>query len=384
MNPITRTDHLAEVCKRLATHEFVTVDTEFVRQNTFWPILCLIQMASPDEAVSVDALSKGINLSPFFDLMKNENVLKVFHSARQDIEIIVNLANLIPKPIFDTQIAGMVCGFGNSISYEKIVSTITGKAVDKSVQFTDWSRRPLTEKQLNYALSDVTHLRDVYLHLNAELDRLQRNQWIQDEMNILTKFETYVTPPEEAWKRLKNRNRKPVEFAILKELASWRELRARELDKTRKFILNDDAIYEIAHQQPTDKASLAELRRVTMGFANSKSATEILEIVNRVKSIQPDQFPTKEIERKNAKPAPELIDLLKILLKTVCQMHDVAPKLVASVEDLERIAAETNPQVNALTGWRKKLFGDLALKLKNGEIMLGYKDEKLTIIPKDS
>lgn len=254
---IETTTDLEAACEQLARSNYITIDTEFLRETTFWPELCLIQMASPDLAVIVDPMAKGIDLSPFFALMANPEVIKVFHAARQDIEIIFHLGNLIPHPIFDTQVAAMVCGFGDSVSYDQLVNRVTGTQIDKSSRFTDWSRRPLTDKQLDYALADVTHLRDIYKYLAAELEREGRSLWLTEEMAILEARDTYDLHPDDAWQRLKMRVKKPIELAVLKTVAAWREREARARNVPRGRILKDDAIYEIAQQQPKDAEALA-------------------------------------------------------------------------------------------------------------------------------
>ncbi len=259
---IETTADLAEACKTLAQSDYITIDTEFLRETTFWPQLCLIQMASPDLAVIVDPMAKGIDLAPFFALMADEKVVKVFHAARQDIEIIYNLGGLIPHPIFDTQVAAMVCGFGDSVSYDQLVQKVKNVHIDKSSRFTDWSHRPLSEKQLDYALADVTHLRDVYQHLKAELEREGRSLWLTEEMAILESRETYDMHPDDAWQRLKMRVRKPIELAVLQTVAAWREREARARNVPRGRILKDDAIYEIAQQQPRDVEALGRLRTI--------------------------------------------------------------------------------------------------------------------------
>src|SRR3954464_12504894 len=270
MEPITTTAALAEACARLAKHPFVTVDTEFLRESTYYPVLCVAQMASLDESVVVDCLAKTIDLQPFHDLMANEAVLKVFHAARQDIEIVWHRAGLIPHPIFDTQVTAMVLGYGDSISYDQLVMRITGDTLDKSNRFTDWTRRPLAEAQIEYAVSDVTHLRDVYLALVADLGRRGRVDWVREEMKILTSPDTYRLDPELAWMRLKTRVRKPKELAVLIEVAAWREREAQTRDVPRSRVLKDDTIGDIATQAPTTPERLAALRSLPKGFERSK------------------------------------------------------------------------------------------------------------------
>src|ERR1700716_3216262 len=281
MQPITTTQQLTEVCARMARHPFVTVDTEFLRESTYYPRLCVAQMASTDEAIVIDTLAEGMDFTPFFALMANENVVKVFHAARQDIEICWHEAEVIPTPIIDTQVAAMVLGYGDSISYDQLVQRITGDSLDKSHRFTDWTRRPLSEAQLAYAVSDVTHLRDVHLKLSADLDRRGRSDWMREEMDILTSSETYRFEPEHAWERLKTRVRKPKELAVLIEVAAWREREAQERDIPRGRVLKDDVIGDIAVQAPTTVERLGGLRSLARGFERSKWGEAIVEAVQR-------------------------------------------------------------------------------------------------------
>ncbi len=377
MKVITKTSDLAAVCTRLAEHDYVTVDTEFLRETTFWPKLCVIQMAGPDEAVIIDALSKDLDLEPFFACMRDEKVTKVFHAARQDIEIVYHLGGFVPSPVFDTQVAAMVCGFGDSISYDQLVQKVTGAKIDKSSRFTDWSRRPLTNKQLDYALADVTHLRDVYQFLKANLAEQNRSHWVGDEMETLTSESTYRTDPDKAWQRLKLRVRKPIELAVLKEVAAWRESEARGRDVPRNRVIKDDAIYEIAAQQPSTMENLAALRTIPRGFERSKSGEEILKAVRKALAIPKKELPILP----KGKPAPDgsgaAVDLLKVLLKLVSESNGVAAKVIATVDDLEKIAADDDAPVSALKGWRRELFGEYALKLKRGEIALAFNGRKV-------
>ncbi len=369
MNLITTTDDLAAACNRLSSHPFVTVDTEFLRETTYYPLLCVAQMACDDEAVVVDALAPGIDLSPFFELMGNERVLKVFHAARQDIEIVWHRAGLIPHPLFDTQVAAMVLGYGDSISYDQLVQRITGDALDKSNRFTDWSRRPLTPAQTSYAVSDVTHLRSVYTALLADLGRRARAGWMDDEMEVLTSPDTYRAEPERAWMRLKTRVRKPKELAVLIEVAAWREREAQTRDVPRSRVLKDEAIGDIATQQPTTPERLAALRSLPKGFERSKWGEGIIDAVKRGLARDPKTLP--QIDRP--KPAPNgsaTVELLKVLLRMTAEKHGVAAKVVATVDDLERIAADDDADVPALKGWRRDLFGEKALALKHSRLAL--------------
>lgn len=380
MNLITTTDDLAAACSRLSSHPFVTVDTEFLRETTYYPLLCVAQMACDDEAVVVDALAPGLDMAPFFELMGNKRVLKVFHAARQDIEIVWHRAGMIPQPLFDTQVAAMVLGYGDSISYDQLVQRITGDAIDKSNRFTDWSRRPLTPAQTTYAVSDVTHLRSVYTALLADLGRRARAGWMDDEMEILTSPDTYRAEPERAWMRLKTRVRKPKELAVLIEVAAWREREAQTRDVPRSRVLKDDAIGDIAVQQPTTPEKLATLRSLPKGFERSKWGEGIIDAVKRGLARDPKTLP--HIERP--KPAPNgsaTVELLKVLLRMTSEKHGVAAKVVATVDDLERIAADDNADVPALKGWRRDLFGEKALALKHSQLALVIERGRVVAMP---
>jgi ribonuclease D len=382
MDLIKTTGDLAAACERLARHPFITIDTEFLRETTYYPLLCVAQMASSDEAVVLDALAPGIDLAPFFELMANERVLKVFHAARQDIEIVWHRANIVPHPIFDTQVAAMVLGHGDSISYDQLVQRITGDTLDKSHRFTDWTRRPLSPAQLTYAVSDVTHLRDVYLALMADLGRRGRADWMMDEMDVLTSPDTYRAEPERAWLRLKTRVRKPKELAVLIEVAAWREREAQARDVPRSRVLKDDAIGDIAVQQPTTPERLAGLRSLPKGFERSKWGEGILDAVHRGLARDPRTLP--RIERpKSAPNGAATVELLKVLLRMTSERHGVAAKVIATVDDLDRIAADDEADVPALKGWRRELFGERALALKHGQLALAVERNRVVTVERD-
>jgi ribonuclease D len=376
MEPITTTDPLAQACARLAKHPYVTIDTEFLRESTYYPILCVMQLASPDEAVVVDALAPDIDLAPFFALMADERVLKVFHAGRQDIEIIWHRAGLIPHPVFDTQIAAMVLGHGDSISYEQLVQRITGDHLDKSHRFTDWSHRPLSKAQIAYASSDVTHLRDIYLALSADLAKRGRTEWVNEEMEILTSPDTYRSEPESAWQRIRTRARKPKELAVLIEVAAWREREAQGRDVPRGRVLKDDALGDIAVQAPTSMEKLAALRSLPRGFERSKWGEAILEAVARGLARDPKSLPRIERSRAAVNGAA-IVELLKVLLRMTAERHAVAAKVIATVDDLEWIAADDEADVAALKGWRRELFGEKALALKHGRLALAIEDDRV-------
>ena len=369
MDLITTTSKLEAACERLARHPVITVDTEFLRETTYYPLLCVVQMASPDEAMVIDALAKGIDLKSFFDLMANEKVLKVFHAARQDIEIIWHRAAIVPHPVFDTQVAAMVLGHGDSIGYDQLVERITGHRPDKTHRFTDWSRRPLTKEQINYAVSDVTHLRDVFLALEPDLRKRGRSDWVSEEMEVLTSPRTYDFHPERAWERLKTRVRKPKELAVLMEVAAWREQEAQSRDVPRSRVLKDDAVGDIATHAPTTVERLAGLRSLPKGFDRSKWGAEIVTAVQRGLARDPATLPKLEKPRNNSNGAA-IVELLKVLLRMTSERHAVASKVIATVDDLELIAADDHADVAALHGWRRELFGEAALSLKHGRLAL--------------
>jgi ribonuclease D len=379
MEPITKTKKLAEACARLAQHPFVTVDTEFLRESTYYPVLCVVQMASPEEAVVIDAIADGIDLAPFFALMGDEKVIKVFHAARQDIEICWHEAGIIPHPIIDTQVAAMVLGYGDSISYDQLVQRITGDTLDKSHRFTDWTRRPLSDAQLAYAISDVTHLRDVYLTLAADLEKRGRTEWMREEMKVLTSVETYRSEPEHAWERLKTRVRKPKELAVLVEVAAWREREAQERDVPRSRVIKDDAIGDIALQAPTTIERLGGLRSLPRGFERSKWGEAIVEAVKRGLARDPKTLPRLERPR-GAVNGQATVELLKVLLRMTAERHGVAAKVIATVDDLDRIAADDAADVPALHGWRRELFGEKALALKHGRLSLAIEKGRVVAV----
>jgi ribonuclease D len=379
MDLVTSTSDLAAACERLARHPFVTVDTEFLRESTYYPQLCVLQMASPDEAIVVDALAEGLDLAPFFTLMANESIVKVFHAARQDIEIVWHRANLIPHPIFDTQVAAMVLGYGDSISYDQLVQRITGDALDKSHRFTDWTRRPLSKAQLDYAVSDVTHLRDVYLNLLADLERRGRTSWVSEEMDVLTSPDTYRMEPDNAWQRLRTRVRKPKELAVLIEVAAWREREAKARDVPRGRVLKDDLVADIAVQAPTTMERLASLRSLPKGFERSKSGQEIPDLVKRALARDPKTLPT--IDRNKATPnGTAIVELLKVLLRMTSERHGVAAKVIATIDDLDRIAADDDADVPAMKGWRRELFGEKAIALKHGRLALAIEKGRVATV----
>lgn len=377
---ITTTSALTEACDHLAGFPFITIDTEFLRESTFWPKLCVVQLASPEKVFLIDALAPGLDLAAFFALMRNPSVLKVFHAARQDIEIVWHLGGFMPDPVFDTQVAAMVCGFGDSISYDQLVARITGVVLDKSHRFTDWSRRPLSQNQLDYAEADVTHLRDVYRHLSDMLESSGRATWVDEEIRQLTSVSTYHTEPEDAWQRLRMRVKKPRELVILKEIAAWREREAQSRDMPRARVLKDDTIYEIAVQAPTTAEALSQLRTVPKGWERSRSGEEILAAVRTALETPKENWPRLPKMRHMPEGTGAAVDLMKVLLKLVSENEGVASKVIATVDELEDIAASDEADVPAMRGWRREMFGELAMKLKHGQLALTFDGKKIVAV----
>jgi ribonuclease D len=381
MSLITSSEELAALCGRLAQHPYITVDTEFLRETTFWPKLCVIQLASDDEAAAIDALAEGIDLQPFIDLMRDPAVLKVFHAARQDIEIIWKMSGATPKPLFDTQVAAMVCGFGDQVSYEQLAASLANARIDKSSRFTDWSRRPLTEAQITYALADVTHLRTVYQKLAAKLEKSSRTQWLEEEIAFLTATGTYEQKPENAWLRLKNRARKPRDVAMLMELAAWREQEAQGRDVPRSRVLKDDTLIDVALAAPDSIEALGRLRTIPQGYERSKTGQDIIACVERVLARDPATYPRQERDRPTTNGAAAVVQLLKVLLQSVSERHHVAAKMIATVDELETIANDDAADVPSLKGWRMELFGRQALDLKAGKLALSAENGRIISRP---
>lgn len=370
MLPITTTEELSALCERLKAAEFVTVDTEFLRDNTYYSKLCLIQIADDDEAVAIDPLAEGIDLAPFFELMANPSVVKVLHACRQDIEIFVNITGKVPEPIFDTQVAAMVCGFGDSVGYETLVSKLAGGQMDKSARYTDWSKRPLTETQLSYAIGDVTHLRTIYRKLKAELEQTGRSSWVAEEMEPLLDPALYTIEPKDAWQRLKVRTSKPRFLGILQHLAEWREIEAQERDLPRSRVAKDETLFEIAAHPPKDMSQLDRIRGIANGFSRSRAGKSLMAAVETAQAIPDNELP--RLERTKPRPAtPPMADLLKVLLKIKCEKERVAMRMVANAKELEAWAAEPHKtDLKALHGWRNEIFGKDARKLMAGDLAL--------------
>ena len=381
---ISDTARLEAFCKSLAGAAFVSVDTEFMREKTYWPILCLVQVAGPDDARVIDALAPGIDLEPLSALFADTSVLKVFHAARQDLEIFYHLAGRLPAPVFDTQVAAMVCGFGDSVGYETLIAKLTKARVDKSSRFTDWTLRPLRERQIAYALSDVTHLREAYGKLKKKLAANGREGWLDEEMAVLTAPETYAMDPDLAFRRIKARGANARFLAVLREVAAWREREAQRRDLPRQRVLRDEALVEIAHHTPSTVAELARTRGLGRGLAEREAGAALLEAVGRGAAVPEKDRPIPTARADTALPRGlgPVSDLLKVLLKMTCEESGVARKLVASSADLELIAAfGGEAKVPALNGWRRQVFGDAALKLRAGETALAAAGNRLTTVP---
>lgn len=382
MKMITKTAELADACDALLQCDFIAVDTEFMRETVYWPALCLIQAAGGDTEVIIDPLADGIDLEPFWEVMADDRVMKVFHAARQDLEIFFHLGeHLIPTPMFDTQVGAMALGLGDSIAYDGLVRSFLKRSIDKGPRFTDWSRRPLSQKQLDYAIADVTHLRDLYPIMRERLEAKKRDAWLAEEMAVLTRAETYRLEPEDAWKRLKLRKTHPKWVAGLRAAACWREREAQTRDMPRQRVMKDDALYEIAAVAPLKPDDLSGLRGVPKGFERSKPAERLYEIM-KTAMADPEAYAPK-VEKPTPPPSGigPTVELLKVFLKLVAEDAGVASRLIATVPDLEKIAADDKADIPAMHGWRREVFGEPALRLKKGEISLALEDGK--VVAKD-
>ena len=380
MKLITTTDDLASFCKSLAGAEFVAVDTEFMRERTYWPKLCLAQVAGPDEAAAIDALAEGIDLSPLDELMGNPNILKVFHAARQDLEIFYLRMNKVPGPLFDTQVAAMVCGHGEAASYESLATKLAKARIDKSSRFTDWSRRPLSERQITYAISDVTHLRVVYEALKRQLEKTGRYDWITEEMAVLNDPGTYRADPEQAWRRLKPRGASPRLLGTLKEVAAWRERTAQRIDIPRQRLLRDEQLLEIASHSPKTVEELALTRGLGRGFAEGWQGREILEAIEKARKLPDAQLPTRDRPPEQLRAPGAVVDMLRTLLRLKAEQAGVAARLVASADEIDRLAAGKR-DVHVLHGWRNDIFGKDALALIEGRVALSLQGDHAQLIP---
>lgn len=382
MTLVTDSAVLAALCERLSQDAYVAIDTEFMRDKTYYAKLCLVQLAGAHDIAAIDTLAEGLDLTPLYALLANPKVLKVFHAARQDIEIFVHRMGAVPYPVFDTQIAGMVCGFGDAISYDRMVRAVTGVRLDKTSRFTDWSHRPLSESQIDYALADVIHLRPCYEALRKRLEKTGRSSWLDEEMATLTATETYLAAPEDAWRRLKVRSTKPKFLMVLQTLAAWREREAQDRDVPRNRVLRDDALIDIAALAPTSEAELTRSRAFSKDSAAGRTGKAILDLVRKALETPRTDWPKVEEKRELPAGKQPVIDLLKVLLKLNCEDNDVAPKLVAGADDLEAIALDDEADVPALRGWRREVFGADALAVKAGRLAFAYspEDEKIELV----
>lgn len=377
---ITTTDALTAFCRRLAAEEFVTVDTEFMRERTYFPELCVVQVAGDHEVGIVDAEAEGLDLAPLGELLANPAVMKVFHAARQDIEIFVLRYGAVPTPVFDTQIAAMVAGFGDQVGYEALVAGLTGGSIDKAHRFSDWSARPLSAAQIAYAAADVTHLREVYRRLRARLEEDGRIDWVAEEMAELANPALYRADPDTAWERLKPRSNNRRFLGRLQALAAWREREAQRVNIPRQRLLKDEALTEIAASMPADVDALARIRTISRGLAEGRTGEALLQAIAAARAIPESALPPAPAPRDQQRASPALVALLKVLLAAKCEYHHVAPRLIASSEDLDRLAVEDAPPIPALHGWRREVFGDDALALKHGRIALGAGPREVKII----
>ena len=378
---IENTTDLARLCQRLAGEEFVTVDTEFMRERTYWPELCVVQLAGAHEVAVVDAQAPEIDLAPLGRLFADESVLKVFHAARQDIEICVLRFGDVPRPLFDTQIAAMVAGFGEQAGYDSLVSALTGGTIDKAHRFSDWSARPLSASQIDYAAADVTWLREVYTRLCKRLEADKRVDWVAEEMADLADPAKYRADPDSVWERLRPRSNNRRFLALVRALAAWREREAQRVNIPRQRLLRDEVILEIAATAPETPDALARARGISRGFAEGRTGASLLAVIAEASALPEDALPEAPRAREGARPSPALVSLLKVLLAAKCEEHHVAARLVASSDDIDRLAAENAPDVAALHGWRREVFGEDALALKQGRVALGVAGRRITLIP---
>ena len=378
---IATTEALDALCRRLQAEPFVTIDTEFMRERTYYPELCVVQLGGERENAVIDAMAAGLDLAPLGALLRNESVLKVFHAARQDVEIFLELFGTVPAPLFDTQVAAMVAGFGDQVGYDALVAALTGGQIDKAHRFSDWSARPLSPAQVTYAAADVTHLHTAYLRLRERLEREGRTDWVLEEMQILARPETYRADPETMWERLRPRTGNRRMLGILRAAAAWREREAQRVNIPRQRLLRDENLLEVAATAPVTAEALTRCRGITRGFAEGRSGAGLLAAIAAANTMPEEELPEAPRSREGPRPSPALVSLLKVLLAARCEEHDVAPKLVASSDDIDRLAAEDEPDLPALTGWRRRVFGEDALALKTGRLALGVAGKRIKLIP---
>jgi ribonuclease D len=378
---ITETEALAALCARLRTEPFVTIDTEFMRERTYWPELCLVQLAGQEDVALVDSMAPGLDLAPLGELLADPAVVKVFHAARQDVEIFLLKFGAVPAPLFDTQVAAMVAGYGDQVSYDGLCRSLAGTQIDKAHRFSDWSARPLSAAQLAYAAADVTHLRRIYVALDTRLRREGRLAWVAEEMAVLADPATYRQDPETAWERLRPRTGNRRFLGVLRSIAAWREREAQRINIPRQRLVKDETLLEIAATTPETAADLARARGISEGFAKGRSGTGLLAAVKAGKDLPDDALPEAPKDRAGPPASPALVALLKVLLAAKSEEHHVAPRLLASSEDLDRLAAGDGEEVPAVHGWRRTVFGEAALDLKAGRLALGVDGRKVKLIP---
>ena len=380
MHYIKETNHLNELCSKLNKSEFLSIDTEFIREKTYWPKLCLIQVFNGEEKIIIDPLAKDIDLKSFFEILNNKEIVKIFHSGRQDIEIFYNLTKKIPQNIYDTQIAAMVCGFGDSIGYENLVSQLLGKKIDKTSRLTNWSNRPLSKKQINYAISDVTHLFEIYPIIRDKIISNKRENWLKEEIKILISKKTYELNPNDSWKRLKYRNLSKNSIGVLIELSKWREIKAQKKDVPRGNVIRDDAIYELCSAQPKNIEDLNNLRSFNRkGGLRKEFAEEILSAIEKGKSIKKEKLPKIKPPKRLPMEISSKVSILKILLDNISEEYGVAQKLIANKNDLQELVLNDKADIKTLKGWRYKVFGKKAIDFKNGKISIKMKNDKVIL-----
>ena len=380
MELIKTNKELEEACKKLNKAKFITIDTEFIREKTYWSQLCLIQVCSGELEFIIDPLEEDIDLKPFIKLLNKKSILKVFHSGRQDIEIFFKISGKIPSPIFDTQIAAMVCGFGDSVGYEKLVDKLLKKKIDKSSRFSNWAKRPLTNKQLNYAIGDVTHLFEIYPILNDALKEKKRTRWLDEELKILTSENTYNTDPELAYKRLKIRGYDLKTRGVTFQLAKWREERAQNNNLPRGRVIRDDIIYELSSMKPKSINEIMGLRSFSNGLRLKENViNEIQEQILIGLSLKEENLPKLPEKRKLPHGTNSRVSLLKILLNSISEENEVAQKLIASTQDLEDLIADDSADIKTLKGWRYDLFGKKALDFKNGKVAITMEENNVIL-----
>ena len=377
---INSSEALAALCTRLEAEAFVTVDTEFMREKTYYPELCLVQLAGAHDVAVVDAQAPGMDLAPLGRLLAKPEIVKVFHACRQDVEIFLLLFGAVPQNLFDTQVAAMVAGFGDQVGYDSLVQALTGAHIDKAYRFSDWSARPLSGSQLAYAAADVTHLRQVYETLRHKLQNEGRLAWVAEEMALLTRPETYHVDPERAWERLKIRSNSRRQLGLARAIAAWREREAQRINIPRGRLLKDEQIPEIASLAPDSAEALAKARGVSTGFASGKSGASLLAAIAEAKALPEEALPKIDRQRENPKASPALVSLLKVLLAATAEKHNVAARLVASSDEIETLALDATAPNPVLEGWRRDMFGETALRLIHGQIALSTQGKRIKVI----